>query len=94
MAIDLIVLKKSLQSIGYNLAVKGDGDDLITKTILDIESPGRYTHLLLSSYLSAPDGHLSIMSAISLADACDKFIHGLFKGLKTFLFPLTHSIAC
>ena len=50
-AVDLLVLKKSLQSIDYNLAVKyfdlvlkGYGDESILKTIRDIESRGRYTH--------------------------------------------------
>ena len=50
-AVDLLVLKKSLQSIDYNLAVKyfdlvlkGYGDESILKTIDDIESRGRYTH--------------------------------------------------
>ena len=50
-AVDLLVLKKSLQSIDYNLAVeyfdevlKGYGDDSIVKKIADIESRGRYTH--------------------------------------------------
>ena len=50
-AVDLLVLKKSLQSIDYNLAIryfdlvlKGYGNDSIVKTISDIESRGRYTH--------------------------------------------------
>ena len=50
-AVDLLVLKKSLQSIDYNLAVKyfdsvldGYGDKSIINTIHDIESRGRYTH--------------------------------------------------
>ena len=50
-AVDLLVLKKSLQSIDYNLALKyfdcvlkGYGDESILKTINDIESRGRYTH--------------------------------------------------
>ena len=50
-AVDLLVLKKSLQSIDYNLAVKyfdcvleGYGDKSIENTIRDIESRGRYTH--------------------------------------------------
>ena len=50
-AVDLLVLKKSLQSIDYNLAVryfdlvlKGYGNESIVKTISDIESRGRYTH--------------------------------------------------
>lgn len=50
-AVDLLVLKKSLQSIDYKLAVKffncvlkGYGDEFIFKTINDIESRGRYTH--------------------------------------------------
>ena len=50
-AVDLLVLKKSLQSIDYNLAVKyfdcvldGYGDTSILNTISDIESRGRYTH--------------------------------------------------
>ena len=50
-AVDLLVLKKSLQSIDYNLAVKyfdcvlkGYGNESIINTILDIESRGRYTH--------------------------------------------------
>lgn len=50
-AVDLLVLKKSLQSIDYNLAVKyfdlvlkGYGNDKIAKNISDIESRGRYTH--------------------------------------------------
>ena len=50
-AVDLLVLKKSLQSIDYNLALryfdlvlKGYGDESILKTIHDIESRGRYTH--------------------------------------------------
>ena len=50
-AVDLLVLKKSLQSIDYNLALKyfdcvlkGYGDDKIAKSISDIESRGRYTH--------------------------------------------------
>ena len=50
-AVDLLVLKKSLQSIDYNLAVKyfdcvldGYGDKSILNTISDIESRGRYTH--------------------------------------------------
>ena len=50
-AVDLHVLKKSLQSIDYNLAVKyfdcvlkGYDDSSIVKTIENIESRGRYTH--------------------------------------------------
>lgn len=50
-AVDLLVLKKSLQSIDYNLALKyfdlvlkGYGDDSIVNVIGDIESRGRYTH--------------------------------------------------
>ena len=50
-AVDLLVLKKSLQSIDYNLAVKcfdlvlkGYSNDNIAKNISDIESRGRYTH--------------------------------------------------
>ena len=50
-AVDLLVLKKSLQSIDYNLALryfdlvlKGYGDESILNTIHDIESRGRYTH--------------------------------------------------
>ena len=50
-AVDLLVLKKSLQSINYELALKyfksvlkGYGDDKILNKILDIESRGRYTH--------------------------------------------------
>ena len=50
-AVDLLVLKKSLQSIDYNLALKyfdcvlkGYGDESIVQTINDIESRGRYTH--------------------------------------------------
>ena len=50
-AVDLLVLKKSLQSIDYNLAVKyfglvleGYGDESMINAIEDIESRGRYTH--------------------------------------------------
>ena len=50
-AVDLLVLKKSLQSIDYDLAVKyfdlvleGYGDESIVNVIGDIESRGRYTH--------------------------------------------------
>ena len=50
-AVDLLVLKKSLQSIDYNLALryfdlvlKGYGDESILNAIHDIESRGRYTH--------------------------------------------------
>ena len=50
-AVDLLVLKKSLQSIDYNLALKyfdlilkGYGDESIISAINDIESRGRYTH--------------------------------------------------
>ena len=50
-AVDLLVLKKSLQSIDYYLAVKyfdlvlkGYGSESIVNTIADIESRGRYTH--------------------------------------------------
>jgi N6-L-threonylcarbamoyladenine synthase/protein kinase Bud32 len=50
-AVDLLVLKKSLQSIDYNLAVeyfdevlKGYGSESIANNIADIESRGRYTH--------------------------------------------------
>ena len=50
-AVDLLVLKKSLQSIDYNLALKyfdlvlkGYGNETILNTINDIESRGRYTH--------------------------------------------------
>lgn len=50
-AVDLLVLKKSLQSINYELALKyfksvlkGYGGDKILNKILDIESRGRYTH--------------------------------------------------
>ncbi len=50
-AVDLLVLKKSLQSIDYNLALKyfdlvlkGYGDGSILDVIEDIESRGRYTH--------------------------------------------------
>jgi N6-L-threonylcarbamoyladenine synthase/protein kinase Bud32 len=50
-AVDLLVLKKSLQSIDYNLALKyfgavlnGYGNDGVADKISDIESRGRYTH--------------------------------------------------
>ena len=50
-AVDLLVLKKSLQSIDYELAVeyfenvlKGYRDESIINAIRDIESRGRYTH--------------------------------------------------
>ena len=50
-AVDLLVLKKSLQSIDYGLALKyfdlvleGYGDESIVNVIKDIESRGRYTH--------------------------------------------------
>ncbi|MDO5449135.1 MAG: KEOPS complex kinase/ATPase Bud32, partial [Clostridia bacterium] len=50
-AVDLLVLKKSLQSIDYNLASKyfdcvlvGYGDENMVNKISDIESRGRYTH--------------------------------------------------
>ena len=50
-AVDLLVLKKSFQSIDYNLALKyfdcvlkGYGDEGIVNKISDIESRGRYTH--------------------------------------------------
>ena len=50
-AVDLLVLKKSLQSIDYNLAceyfdlvLKGYGSDNIVDKISEIESRGRYTH--------------------------------------------------
>ena len=50
-AVDLLVLKKSLQSIDYNLALnyfdsvlKGYGNDSVVNKIADIESRGRYTH--------------------------------------------------
>lgn len=50
-AVDLLVLKKSLQSIDYELALryfdlvlKGYGNESIVNTISDIESRGRYTH--------------------------------------------------
>ena len=50
-AVDLLVLKKSLQSIDYNKAIKyfgcvlkGYGDESIISIIEDIESRGRYTH--------------------------------------------------
>ena len=50
-AVDLLVLKKSLQSIDYELALKyfdlvlkGYGDESIVNVIKDIESRGRYTH--------------------------------------------------
>jgi N6-L-threonylcarbamoyladenine synthase/protein kinase Bud32 len=50
-AVDLLVLKKSLQSIDYDLALRyfdlvlqGYGDDSIVNVIRDIESRGRYTH--------------------------------------------------
>ena len=50
-AVDLLVLKKSLQSIDYNLALKyfdcvleGYGNKNIVKKISEIESRGRYTH--------------------------------------------------
>ena len=50
-AVDLLVLKKSLQSIDYNLAVKyfdcvlkGYGRQDMVNKISDIESRGRYTH--------------------------------------------------
>ena len=50
-AVDLLVLKKSLQSIDYNLAVKyfdlvlkGYGGEKMFDKISDIESRGRYTH--------------------------------------------------
>ena len=50
-AVDLLVLKKSLQSIDYNLAIqyfdevlKGYDDKSIVNKIADIESRGRYTH--------------------------------------------------
>ena len=50
-AVDLLVLKKSLQSIDYNMALKyfnlvlqGYNNDKIASKIADIESRGRYTH--------------------------------------------------
>lgn len=50
-AVDLLVLKKSLQSIDYNLAMKyfdcvlkGYGNESMSNKISDIESRGRYTH--------------------------------------------------
>ncbi len=50
-AVDLLVLKKSLQSIDYNLAIelfdevlKGYNNPKIIKKIDEIESRGRYTH--------------------------------------------------
>lgn len=50
-AVDLLVLKKSLQSIDYEFALKyfklvlkGYGDDKISNKIFDIEYRGRYTH--------------------------------------------------
>ena len=50
-AVDLLVLKKALQSIDYNLAIKyfdcvlkGYGDKSILNKIMDVESRGRYTH--------------------------------------------------
>ncbi len=50
-AVDLLVLKKSLQSIDYNLAVKyfdlvlkGYDNEKVAEHISDIESRGRYTH--------------------------------------------------
>ena len=50
-AVDVLVLKKSLQSIDYDLAVRyfdcvldGYGDESIVNAIRDIESRGRYTH--------------------------------------------------
>lgn len=50
-AVDLLVLKKALQSIDYTLAVKyfdlvlkGYGNESIVNAIADIESRGRYTH--------------------------------------------------
>ena len=50
-AVDLLVLKKSLQSIDYNLAIKyfdlvlkGYDNDKMANKISEIESRGRYTH--------------------------------------------------
>ena len=50
-AVDLLVLKKALQSIDYDLSLKyfeavlnGYGDESILNKISDIESRGRYTH--------------------------------------------------
>ena len=50
-AVDLLVLKKSLQSIDYNLAVKyfdcilkGYDNENVANHIAEIESRGRYTH--------------------------------------------------
>ena len=50
-AVDLLVLKKSLQSIDYNLALRyfdrvleGYNNKNIVNKISDIESRGRYTH--------------------------------------------------
>ena len=50
-AVDLLVLKKSLQSIDYNLALKyfsavlnGYNNDEVANKISEIESRGRYTH--------------------------------------------------
>ena len=50
-AVDLLVLKKSLQSIDYNLAtkyfdlvLKGYDNDIVADKISEIESRGRYTH--------------------------------------------------
>ena len=40
------------------------------------------------------EGHLSMISAISLAGAWDKSTHGLLETSKTLLFPLIHSVAC
>ena len=50
-AVDLLVLKKSLQSIDYEKAIayfdcvlKGYGDSKVINNISDIEKRGRYTH--------------------------------------------------
>ncbi len=50
--------------------------------------------LFFNSYLSAPDGHLSMISAISVAGATLISTHGLFVVSKTRLLPLTQLVEC
>lgn len=51
-------------------------------------------HHHLSSYLRAPEGHLSMISAISDAGACETSTHGLLETSNTLELPLRHSAAC
>ena len=86
-AVDLLVLKKSLQSIDYNLALKyfdlvlkGYGNETILNTINDIESRGRYTHWLLECtvyFNQTENGAFDLDFTIKLDSEPDEFYYNV-----------------